>query len=150
MGIHGLWKVIHSKYKGKPCKLSDFAGKTLAMDIPYYMHKFLHDPSVDGYLGQFKSLIDDFKKHSIKPVMVFDGKHPELKEEEHKRRKAAREEAEKDLQRMQEELKQLKSSYGFEPERKMEDQLPPILQVSEEKMKLIYELKSKEQAIFQK
>lgn len=95
-------------FERSPVKLEDLSGKVLAVDAYNMIFQFLSTiRSRDGNLlkdskGRVTShLIGLFSRTShflnigIKPIFVFDGKHPELKHKEQERRQLAKQVAEK-------------------------------------------------------
>lgn len=81
MGIKNLNTLIETYSKnGKTTKhLSEFSGKTLAIDTNVYLYKFLYGKSnhIDGIFF----MINKFKKFNILPIFVFDGKPPNEKKD---------------------------------------------------------------------
>ena len=87
MGIKNLNTLIETYSKnGKTTKhLSEFSGKTLAIDTNVYLYKFLYGKSnhIDGIFF----MVNKFKKFNILPIFVFDGKPPNEKKETIQNRK---------------------------------------------------------------
>ena len=79
MGIKNLNTLIEGISENGVCKqhLSNFSGKTFAIDTNVYLYKFLYGKSnhIDGMFF----MINKFKKFNITPIFIFDGKPPDEK-----------------------------------------------------------------------
>lgn len=85
MGVKGLWKLLDGT--GRPVDLDSLEGKVLAVDISVWLNmavKGMRD--YHGHASQTAHLVSLFNRickllyHGIKPVFVFDGKAPALKQ----------------------------------------------------------------------
>lgn len=117
MGIKGLAKIIGEKAEGavKEQKVENYFGRKIAIDASMTLYQFLIAIRHDGPGGQ---LTDEFGEptahlnglfyrnirlleNGIKPVYVFDGKPPEMKGHELKKRTQAKAKAAEDLKAAQ-------------------------------------------------
>ena len=82
MGVKGLW--LHLAPAARRVSLEDFEGKTLAIDVSIWAIQFMYTTQstsndyaiLDGFLRRICKLLF----FGIKPVFVFDGKTPQLKQ----------------------------------------------------------------------
>lgn len=81
MGVKGLW--LHLAPAGRRVSLDDFEGKTLAIDVSIWAIQFMYTTQnsneygiLDGFLRRICKLLF----YGIRPVFVFDGKTPQLKQ----------------------------------------------------------------------
>ncbi|KAI8855031.1 flap endonuclease 1 [Chytridium lagenaria] len=109
MGIHGLMKVISDNAPNaiKELAISACFGRKVAIDASMSIYQFLIAIRRDGeqltnesgeVTSHLKGLMDRtirMMENGLKPVYVFDGKPPELKSAELKKRGEKRDEAEK-------------------------------------------------------
>lgn len=117
MGIKGLAKVIGEKAEGavKEQKVENYFGRKIAIDASMTLYQFLIAIRHDGPGGQ---LTDEFGEptahlnglfyrnirlleNGIKPVYVFDGKPPEMKGHELKKRTEAKKKASEEMKQAQ-------------------------------------------------
>eukprot|EP00826_Nyctotherus_ovalis_P004712 TRINITY_DN1103_c0_g1_i1.p1 TRINITY_DN1103_c0_g1~~TRINITY_DN1103_c0_g1_i1.p1 ORF type:complete len:383 (+),score=133.59 TRINITY_DN1103_c0_g1_i1:125-1273(+) len=124
MGIHKLMSLIQEKAKSaiKSINLDALTGRVIACDASTAMYQFMvttfaprdgfkieafKDPEgnpTSHLIGLFNRTIQ-FLSHGIKPVWVFDGKPPEMKKEELRRRKELKAKAEEMKEKAEEEGK---------------------------------------------
>ncbi|CAB3368985.1 Hypothetical predicted protein [Cloeon dipterum] len=86
MGVHGLWKLLEPS--GQPVALESMDNKVLAIDVSMWLHQALkgyHDASGNALpnahlLGLFHRICK-LMFYNIKPVFVFDGGVPSLKQQ---------------------------------------------------------------------
>lgn len=89
MGIHGLNPIIKKCNKNvyKTCDYRDFEGKTLAMDVSIFLHKYIHSDR-KTWFSQLVMFFVKMKRANIDIVAVFDGEHvPFEKQLEREQRK---------------------------------------------------------------
>lgn len=89
MGVKGLSKFL-AKY-GKPITFADLECKKVAIDTSIFLYKFKYNTQGNDFLKRFIYQIQNFKKHSITPVYIFDGAPPPEKKETQAKRKEQRE-----------------------------------------------------------
>lgn len=70
--------------------LSRYSGKTIAIDTPIFMYRFLAAKKTNWMRG-FEQQFQDFAFHRITPIYVFDGRPPALKGEELAKRREVKE-----------------------------------------------------------
>lgn len=82
MGITGIYPIIKDNCPEfvRACTLSDFFGKTLAIDAMNFMYKFLYGDEPGAHLFQFGAFYSDLVNNSVDPIFVFDGKSPKEKQ----------------------------------------------------------------------
>lgn len=85
MGIKGLSAFV--KQFGKTVSLSDFRGKTVAIDTPIFMFRFKYLCDTSTFINRFRLQMNLFKSLDITPIYIFDGTHPKLKQETRDTRK---------------------------------------------------------------
>lgn len=85
MGVKGLSPFV--KPFGKVKNLSQFRGKTVAIDAPIYMFRFKYLCDTTTFIERFKLQMQLFKSLDISCLYVFDGVHPDLKQETRETRK---------------------------------------------------------------
>ncbi|OAF71111.1 hypothetical protein A3Q56_01146, partial [Intoshia linei] len=116
MGIKGLTKLLRSIAPSavKECKIENFFGYKVAIDASMSIYQFLvavrsgnDNLQMDGettshLTGMFYRSIKLMEK-GIKPIFVFDGKPPDIKENELIKRKVLKEKVTEDLKIAQEE-----------------------------------------------
>ena len=78
-----LFKCILKRYY-KKIHFSQLYGKKVSIDIMIYIYKYAAERTIIEGIYLLCSL---FKKYNICPIFVFDGKLPEQKKEELKRRR---------------------------------------------------------------
>jgi DNA excision repair protein ERCC-5 len=86
MGVQGLWQLLEAS--GRSVSLESLQGKVLAVDVSLWLHQFVHGvvgsdgtPVYNGHLiGLFNRICKLLFFH-IKPVFVFDGGIPALKQQ---------------------------------------------------------------------
>lgn len=129
MGITSLWKFLTYKdeeenngldpsaRKFKPCKLEDLANSKPCVDTPMLLHKFLRGNGQTSYIVQIDRFIQDLRKHNIEPYFVFDGKHPDLKYTEKKKRDNQKKINSDKLEASREYVRKLKKESGFSEDR---------------------------------
>jgi flap endonuclease-1 len=96
MGIKGLRKIIYKKYKNDTvtvAEMSAWKGSRVAHDIATDVHRYVHSSPPNEFYnhifrvtGKIITLMDQ----GLFPVIVFDGKHPEAKNEAHTKRREAK------------------------------------------------------------
>jgi len=117
MGIHGLTKLIgdNASSSVKENEIKNYFGRKIAIDASMSLYQFLiavrpdsvnsltdADGETTSHLqGLFQRSIR-LIKNGIKPVFVFDGKPPKLKQDELDKRKQKREEAQEEQKEAQE------------------------------------------------
>ena len=89
----------------KTIHFKDLYHKKIAIDVSIYIYKFLEDRAL---IDNFYLLIGLFKKYSITPVFVFDGKPPEEKKEVLIHRNNEKKKALNDYAKTEKELEYLK------------------------------------------
>lgn len=117
MGIHGMMKLIgdYAPSAMKDNEIKSYFGRKVAVDASMSLYQFLIAVRADGSQltssdGETTSHLMGFfyrtirmLEHGIKPVYVFDGKPPEMKSGELTKRAEKRAEAEKGLEKAQEQ-----------------------------------------------
>lgn len=101
MGVTGLWRYLHEKYRDILSNLcqGDLNKKKLGLDVSIFMHIYLNsadDPNslpLEGFLIQ----IENIQKCGAIPIYLFDGCRNPIKAAEHARR-ADQHEAQKEAQ----------------------------------------------------
>lgn len=83
------------------CKLSEFSGRKIAVDISIYMYKFASDGTL---IENIYLMLSVFRHYNIIPIFVFDGKPPPEKRELLKKRKENKQEAEEEYNSLKTEL----------------------------------------------
>jgi len=84
----------------KPTNISQFRGKTFAIDVYCFLHKgafgcaelLVQGKPTDGYVKYVMKYVNLMLHYDIKPILVFDGRNLPSKEETEKKRRAARKE----------------------------------------------------------
>ncbi len=89
MGVKGLSKFL-AKY-GKSIDFKYLEGKKIAIDTSIFLYKFKYNTEGNDFLKRFIYQIQNFRKHSITPIYVFDGECPPEKKETQAKRKEQRE-----------------------------------------------------------
>jgi len=97
MGIKNLLKLL--KAVTVKAKITNFSGKTAAIDASAWLYKGIYSCSWElatkvpthGYLSYPLKMVDLLLKHSIKPILVFDGLTLPLKENVVSKRKSDKE-----------------------------------------------------------
>lgn len=113
MGIKGLAKLLSQEANGsiKEKELKNYMGRTVAIDASMWLYQFLIAVRQEGayqmtdssgevtshIIGLFYRTIR-LLENGLKPVFVFDGKPPDMKSGELKKRKEAREKAKAELE----------------------------------------------------
>ena len=89
MGIKKLnsFLNVYCKDITKKIHFSQLYGKKVSIDIMIYIYKYAAERTIIEGIYLLCSL---FKKYNICPIFVFDGKLPEQKKEELKRRRLKR------------------------------------------------------------
>jgi len=85
MGIKGLNKWLKSKVPGcfRLINIDKLNGERVAVDTSVYLYKFVcisNSAQNINWLDMFISFCMFFKENNIRPVFVFDGKHPQEKD----------------------------------------------------------------------
>ncbi|KAJ8665103.1 hypothetical protein QAD02_006765 [Eretmocerus hayati] len=95
MGITGLIPFLEKS--SKKTNISEFSGKTVAIDTYCWLHKgafscadkIIMGQATDAYVKYCMKLVNMLLGHNIKPILVFDGRHlPAKAETEVKRRES--------------------------------------------------------------
>ena len=81
MGISGLLPLL--KPACKPVNISQFRGKTFAIDVYCFLHKgafgcaeqLVQGKPTDGYVKYVMKYVSLMLYHDIKPILVFDGRN---------------------------------------------------------------------------
>ena len=81
MGIHGLIPLL--KPACKPVNISQFRGKTFAIDVYCFLHKgafgcaeqLAQGKQTDGYVKYMMKYVSLMLHYNIKPILVFDGRN---------------------------------------------------------------------------
>ena len=81
MGIHGLIPLL--KPACKPTNISQFRGKTFAIDVYCFLHKgafgcaeqLAQGKQTDGYVKYMMKYVSLMLHYNIKPILVFDGRN---------------------------------------------------------------------------
>jgi flap endonuclease-1 len=89
MGVKGLSKFL-AKYS-KQISFIDLKGKKIAIDTSIFLYKFKYNTVNNDFLTRFYYQVQNFKKHSITPVYIFDGECPPEKKETQVKRQEQRE-----------------------------------------------------------
>lgn len=90
MGISDLYGVIkkHAPHHLVEYHLSEFTGKSFAIDISIFLYKYIRSATDGGWRNLFILFLCKLKKYRIKAVCIFDGPDfPVEKLEEQKRRR---------------------------------------------------------------
>ncbi|HEY9703614.1 MAG TPA: hypothetical protein V6C58_14290 [Allocoleopsis sp.] len=96
MGVKGLSKVI--KDLGNERDLSYYQGLCIALDASIWMYAYAYNcEDVSVFLKKFVNQVKKFEKHKIKPIYVFDGEPPILKQKTILDRKEIKEKYKKNL-----------------------------------------------------
>ena len=83
------------------CKLSEFSGKKIAIDISIYMYKFASDGTL---IENMYLMLSVFKHYNIIPIFVFDGKPPPEKRQLLQKRKQDKKDAEEEYNKLKHSL----------------------------------------------
>jgi len=83
------------------CKLSEFSGKKIAIDISIYMYKFASDGTL---IENIYLMLSVFRHYNIIPIFVFDGKPPPEKRQLLQKRKQDKKEAEEEYYKLKDSL----------------------------------------------
>eukprot|EP00117_Sycon_ciliatum_P030721 scpid94670/ scgid2917/ DNA repair protein complementing XP-G cells homolog; Xeroderma pigmentosum group G-complementing protein homolog len=109
MGVKGLWKLIEPV--GRPVKLESLDGKILAVDVSLWLHqavKGLRDrqgnPIPHAHLIVIFNRLCKLLFFGIKPVLVFDGGVPHLKQRTLAARRQKQSKAEGEVESAQDKL----------------------------------------------
>ena len=81
MGISGLLPML--KPACKPTNISQFRGKTFAIDVYCFLHKgafgcaelLVQGKPTDGYVKYVMKYVNLMLHYDIKPILVFDGRN---------------------------------------------------------------------------
>lgn len=109
MGIKGLSKFLKSYIPDTICekKLSELAGKVIAIDANYFMYKYTI--STNDYIHKFRKQYEHLISNQIKAVYVFDGKPPKEKKKVLEKRKEANKK--KNIDISMDKIKELKKFF---------------------------------------
>ena len=83
------------------CKLSEFSGKKIAVDISIYMYKFASDGTL---IENIYLMLSIFRHYNIIPIFVFDGKPPPEKRQLLQKRKQDKKDAEEEYHKLKDSL----------------------------------------------
>jgi flap endonuclease-1 len=99
MGIRYLNRFLkdNASYSINLCKLSEFSGKKIAVDISIYMYKFASDGTL---IENIYLMLSVFRYYNMIPIFVFDGKPPPEKRELLQKRKQDKKEAEEEYYKL--------------------------------------------------
>jgi DNA excision repair protein ERCC-5 len=99
MGVHGLWKLLEPV--GRRVSIETLERKTLAVDVSIWLVKFIKTMrDEEGKVAKNAHIIGTLRRvvrllfHRIRPVFVFDGGAPALKEQTLRARRRLRNNAE--------------------------------------------------------
>jgi len=89
MGIHGLNPIIKKQNPNvyQTCHYSKFSGKSLAMDVSIFLHKYIHADR-NNWFSSLVTFFIKMKKENIHIIAIFDGEHvpvEKLLEREHRK-----------------------------------------------------------------
>jgi 5'-3' exonuclease len=117
MTITAFYPFIDKIVKGAsiPCKLSDFKDQTIILDGNAFLYKFRYGNRPHTHIQQFGWLITDCSIYNIKLIVVFDGKNPDLKDDENQRRKEEKIRFIEQITKSQADIKRVKIENGFDP-----------------------------------
>mmetsp|Transcript_24188 Transcript_24188/g.37230 ORF Transcript_24188/g.37230 Transcript_24188/m.37230 type:complete len:96 (+) Transcript_24188:1-288(+) len=94
MGVNGLWK--HLAPAGRRVHVESLEGQVLAIDVSIWAIQFLYTAKETGISNEFY-ILEGFLRRickllffGIRPVFVFDGKTPDLKQRTLRQRKFQR------------------------------------------------------------
>lgn len=120
MGIKFLNRYLLSKCKRKSIfrtSLQRFTGKTIVIDTYIYLYKYL---SEDRLIENFHKMVSMYKKYSITPIFVFDGKPPTEKQALLQQRREKKKEAEN---KYKEIIEQIENGLDIEKNDQLNSQL---------------------------
>lgn len=108
MGIKNLNRFLQSNCQPaiRQITLWELKGKTIAIDALIYMYRFKADGGLIEGIYQMVSLI---QYYGVTPMFVFDGKPPPEKEETLRRRREEKAAAEREYNKAQKRLRELKT-----------------------------------------
>jgi len=103
MGIRYLNRFLkeNASESIKLCRLSELAGKKIAVDISIYMYRFVSDNCL---IENIYLMLSVFRYYNIVPIFVFDGKPPIEKREVLQRRKEDKQKAEEEYNKLKKVL----------------------------------------------
>ncbi|EFA86417.1 xeroderma pigmentosum group G family protein [Heterostelium album PN500] len=114
MGVPKLWELVQPS--GSYVELRDLEGQTLAIDASIWIHSFIRafkdsrgDPAENAHLLGFFWRICKLLQHRIKPIFVFDGNIPYLKQRTINERRKRRENSLAQLEKNQRKMVLLKT-----------------------------------------
>ena len=84
MGVKNLHKYLYKVGCAEPQYWCSFRGSTIVVDASIYMYQF---KCIGNMCIRIREMVDMLRSYSCEPIFVFDGKPPELKEEEILRRR---------------------------------------------------------------
>lgn len=109
MGIRYLNKFMRDNCRSiKQIHLSCLKNKSIAIDISIYIYKFLAE---NALYENIYLMISIFRKYNIKPVFIFDGKPPTLKNETLEERKNVKKEAYKQFENLKKTIDDVDKEY---------------------------------------
>lgn len=99
MGIRHLNRFLKENASNsiKLCRLAEFSGKKIAVDISIYMYRFASDNSL---IENIYLMLSIFRHYNIIPVFIFDGKPPTEKRELLDKRKEDKKNAEEEYKKL--------------------------------------------------
>jgi len=106
MGIRNLNKFLRDNCQDsiRCIDLSELNGKKIVIDISIYLYKF---EATGALLENMYVMLSTFNYYNIVPIFIFDGKPPPEKKDLLLKRKANREEAQKEYDKLKEQLNNL-------------------------------------------
>lgn len=115
MGITAIYPIILQFCPQciRDCKLSDYKGKTIAIDGNNFMYRFMYGNNVGSHLIQFAIFYCDMVAAGITPLFVFDGKAPAAKQAVKDAREKRKVDHTEKVENMQQELKRKKIEEGL-------------------------------------
>lgn len=101
MGIHGLNPLIkkYDKNVYKQCHYTQFSGKSLAMDVSIFLHKYIHTDR-NSWFTQLLNFFVKMQKGNIRIIAVFDGDN--VPQEKYLERDCRRNTSDKTVDRLKE------------------------------------------------
>jgi flap endonuclease-1 len=91
MGIRDIYNILTKKHPNvfDECKIKDFHGKTIAIDILTYLYKYIRSVGEEEWINYVLLLFYKLRKYNINIICIFDGKnYPIEKRNEHEKRSA--------------------------------------------------------------
>lgn len=116
MGVTGLSAFLKSA--ARPCLLSEFKGKRLAVDGNVWLHKGTYSCALQlcsgektfGHINYCRKMANLLRSHGATVVVVFDGHSLPAKNEEHERRRVLRARAMREMEAHDDHVRELEAA----------------------------------------